>query len=90
MASNEINTPAIKVIAMARKTKRLLRECIHHQRQQKQEEGYNNNNNSNNIDNNYCSLYRVAEPKLLSLVGPRHWNRSVHYLNLYLQKMKKT
>jgi hypothetical protein len=37
-------------------------------------------------DPNYQPLHLAAESRILPLVGPLHWNRSVQYLNLYLQK----
>jgi hypothetical protein len=37
-------------------------------------------------DPNYQPLHLAAESRILPVVGPLHWNRSVQYLNLYLQK----
>jgi hypothetical protein len=37
-------------------------------------------------DPHYQPLHLAAESRILPIVGPLHWNRSVQYLNLYLQK----
>ena len=51
--------------------KRILTECISRNRQG---------------DPEYVPLHLAAEARILPIVGPRHWNRSVQYLNLYLKK----
>lgn len=51
--------------------KRVLTECIAKNRQG---------------DPEYTPLHIAAEARILPIVGPRHWNRSVQYLNLYLKK----
>ncbi|CAB9505211.1 expressed unknown protein [Seminavis robusta] len=41
-------------------------------------------------DPNYQPLHLAAESRILPLVGPQNWNRSVQYLNLFLRKQAQS
>ena len=41
-------------------------------------------------DPNFQPLHLAAESRILPVVGPHHWNRSVQYLNLYLKKQAQS
>lgn len=60
-------------VALLKVCKTILRDCVRKNQQGKLEDGR--------------PLYEVAEAQMLTAVGPRHWNRSVQYLNLYLKKL---
>jgi hypothetical protein len=59
-------------VLLHRRCKAILADCLKNNRQGNPE---------------FIPLHEAAEARLLPAVGPRHWNRAVQYLNLYLKQL---
>ena len=61
-------------MALQKRTKSVLSDCIRKNRRG---------------DPDFTPLHVAAEARILPVVGPRHWNRSLDYLNLYMRKQQQ-